>query len=314
MLFLKNFLIVIGLAIGVLILVIIWQVMPWNKSNLVSPVQSSKVAFSENIWIPKLFKSLGLVQPGPEVSARAAFFVDLKSGKSLYEKNIDEQMPIASLTKIMTAIIVLEHKDWEDKFYVSPTAAATEPDKMYLKASELLTVEELMKGLFLVSANDAAEVFAEELLGDREEFIQLMNTKAKQLGMNNTWFINPTGLQEDNRRQYSNAVDVAMMARYLINRWGGIVEITRQNHILIPMTSEHQDYDLYSGINLLTTYPGVVGLKTGYTPEAGLTLVTLARVGDAEVMGVLLGSENRRDDARLLLDYSFAQLGVKVDK
>jgi D-alanyl-D-alanine carboxypeptidase len=139
MLFLKNFLIVIGLAIGVLILVIIWQVMPWNKSNLVSPVQSSKVAFSENIWIPKLFKSFGLVQPGPEVSARAAFFVDLKSGKSLYEKNIDEQMPIASLTKIMTAIIVLEHKDWEDKFYVSPTAAATEPDKMYLKASELLT-------------------------------------------------------------------------------------------------------------------------------------------------------------------------------
>lgn len=295
-------------------LVIGWQVLPWNRAGLVSPVGDSKTDgnFAQNVWLPKLFKNLGIVSvsDAPVISAKAAFFVETKTGRSLYEKNIDGQLPIASLTKIMTAIVTLERRNWEDKLYVSPTAAATEPDKMYLRAGEWMRVEELIKGLFLVSANDASEVFAEELIGDRGTFINLMNVKARQLGMNNTLFINPSGLEEDGKFQYSTAVDVAMMSRYLISHFPQVVDITRQEHIVIPSNSEHQDYDLYSGVNLLTTYPGVVGLKTGYTPEAGLTLVTLARRGDIEILGVILGSENRREEARELLDYSFKKLGA----
>lgn len=315
--FLKSLGVVLLMVVGVVIGTICWQMLPWSKHLLVSPVDSheTKTLIAENVWVPKLFSGFNLSQiDGPKITAKAAFFVETRTGKSLYEKNINEKLPIASLTKIMTAIVTLERRDWNDRFYVSPTAAAMEPDKMQLKSGEWLTVEELMKGLFLVSANDAAEVFAEELLGNRNEFIHLMNTKAQQLGMNNTLFVNPTGLQEDGMAQYATAVDVAMMAKYLIGKWGHVVDITSQSHIEIPATADHQDYDLYSGINLLTTYPGVVGLKTGYTPEAGLTLVTLARRDGVEVLGVILGSENRREEARELLDYSFTKLGKETQK
>jgi D-alanyl-D-alanine carboxypeptidase len=186
-----------------------------------------------------------------------------------------------------------------------------------LIAGERLTLEELLSGIFLVSANDAAEVLAEQTTGIRAEFIEQMNTKAKMLGMNDTLFINPSGLEEDDPRdptklkdRYSTAYDVALMSRYLIAQWPEIIKISSSPHIYLPRTEYHQDYELYSGINLLTTYPGVLGLKTGFTPEAGLTLVTLAKRGDAEVIGVLLNCTSRRDDAQKLLDYSFKKLGL----
>ena len=135
-----------------------------------------------------------------------------------------------------------------------------------------------------------------------------MNDKAKQLGMKNTYFANPTGLDEDNNNSYSTVYDLTVLTRYLIRRYPDVVKISSQEHVVLPQTEDHQDYDMYSGINLLTTYPGVVGFKTGFTPEAGMTLITLARRDGREVIGVLLGSESRRDEARELLDYSFSQL------
>ena len=142
-----------------------------------------------------------------------------------------------------------------------------------------------------------------------------MNSKAAQLGMNNTVFVNPTGLEEDPENcsgkvpcQYSTALDVAIMSRYLVNRWPEVTKISSQQYVYLEKTPFHQDYEMYSGINLLTTYPGVMGLKTGYTPEAGLTLVTLAKKNNHEVLGVLLGAVDRRDDAKAMLDYSFNKL------
>lgn len=311
--FLKWVLLTIVMVVVVVGGVLAWQVSPWNRGVMISPVDQRKmsIGIAENLWIPKLLKELGITPQlkAPEITAKAAFFVDAKTGRSLFEKNIHDELPIASLTKIMTAIVTLERRHWDDKLYVSPTASMMEPDKMFLRSGEWLSVRELMDGLFLVSANDAAEVMAREVTGDRQEFVNLMNTKARELGMNHTLFINPSGLQEDGMRQYSTAVDVAMMARYLVNKWPEVVEITKQPEIKLPQTDNHQEYDLISGINLVTTYPGVVGLKIGYTPDAGLTIVTLARKGDSEVLGVLLGSEDRREEARKLLDYSFAELG-----
>jgi D-alanyl-D-alanine carboxypeptidase len=129
--------------------------------------------------------------------------------------------------------------------------------------------------------------------------------------MKNTHFINPSGLEEEGNEQYSTAYDVMLMSRYAINKFPNLLEISSNPHIFIEKNSEHQDYDLYSGINLLTTYPGVLGFKTGYTPEAGLTLVTVAQKNGKRVIGVLLNSTERREDAKMLLDYSFAKLGVK---
>ncbi len=293
-----------------------WGVYNNPKTELISPVLGvSANMVSDNIWSPQESSASSDIDL-PEITAEAAFFVEANTGVILYSKNPQLKKPIASLTKIMTAIIALEHKKFDDIFTVSKRASEMEPDEMILLEGEKLNLEELLSGIFLVSANDAAEVLAEQSTLNREVFIAEMNSKAKILGMNKTLFINPTGLEEDDitdptklRLHYSTAYDVALMSRYLISKWPKVVGISSSPHIYLPRTETHQDYELYSGINLLTTYPGVLGLKTGFTPEAGLTLVTLAKRGDSEVIGVLLGSTNRREDAQKLLDYSFKKLG-----
>lgn len=273
--------------------------------QLVSPLLKKESVLGLNQWFPEVSKEETNVL---QISAKAALFTDTKSGEVLYGKNIHDKLPVASLVKVMTALIALEHKSMEYEFGVSMRAAEMEPDKMLLIAGEKLTLRELLDGIFLISANDAAEVLAEGTTGNREEFIKLMNDKAKQLGLKNTHFANPTGLDEDTGSAYSTVYDLAILTRYLIRRYPQVVEISKTEHIYLPQTENHQDYDMYSGINLLTTYPGVVGFKTGYTPEAGLTLITLARKNGHEIMGVLLGSVLRRDEARELLDYSFKKI------
>ena len=236
--------------------------------------------------------------------------MDTKNGQVLYSKNARQKLPIASLVKVMTVLIALEHKGMDEQFLISQKAAEMEPDKMFLTLGEKLTLKELLYGIFLISANDGAEVLAEGTTGNRDEFIKLMNEKGKQLGMVDTYYVNPTGLDEDSKNSYSSAYDLAILTRYLIRHYPEVVNISKTEHIYLPITENHQDYDMYSGINLLTTYPGVVGFKTGFTPEAGLTLITLVRINGQEVVGVLLGSQDRRDEARELLDYSFGKLKI----
>ncbi len=285
-----------------------------HNSNLISPVLGvSTISLADNLWQPRLTGVNTPAKLPANLTAEAAYFVDAQTGQVLFEKNAKEKLLIASLTKVMTVIVALDNQfanNLSRKYLVSENAANVEPDKMYLKPGEKLTTEELLQGIFLVSANDAAEVLAEGTTGRREEFINLMNSKAAQIGMNDTKFVNPTGLEEDGQTYYSTAYDVALMARYAIKRWPNLINISSQPHIFIPQTEDHQDYDLYSGINLLTSYPGVIGFKTGYTPEAGLTLITLANRQGKTVIGVLLGAVDRRDDAKELLDYSFESLGV----
>ena len=285
------------------------------KASLISPVLGqNKLKIADNIWFPKEASiSAKNKNIEDEITSKAAFFVDTETGEVLFEKNSREKLSIASLVKIMSVIVTLENRSLDDLLNVSVQASEMEPDKMYLKAGERLTVKELLEGIFLVSGNDAAEVLAEETTGRREEFLNLMNSKARQLGMSDTNFINPTGLEEDGKNQLSTAYDVSLMSRYAISKWPNLLDISSQPIIYIEETDTHQEYGLNNGINLLTTYPGVLGFKTGYTPEAGLTLVTVARRDGHQVLGVLLGATNRRDDAKILLDYSFNKLGVKVD-
>lgn len=285
----------------------------YKSAQLTSPLLKGEKVLGNNLWFPDDVSSF--FDDAPIISAKGALFVDSQTGQTLYAKNATQKLPIASLVKVMTSLIALEHKKLEEEYLVSQRAAEMEPDKMLLIPGERLSLKELLYGVFLISANDAAEVLAEGTLrqaqgkqGSREEFIKLMNIKAKQLGMESSYFVNPTGLDEDSHNSYSSTLDMAILTRYLVRYYPQIVEISQTSHIILPKTSSHQDYDIYSGINLLTTYPGVVGFKTGYTPEAGLTLITLARKDGHEVIGVILGSEKRRDEARELLDYSFKKI------
>lgn len=273
-----------------------------DRVKLISPQKYQKEVLSLNQWFPK--ESFGLYPDAPKISAKAALYVNIKSGEILYSKNAHTKLPIASLAKVMTAVIAMEFKDLENKFEVSQKATEMEPDKMLLIAGEKLSLEELLYGIFLISANDAAEVLAEKTLNSKEDFINQMNIKARQLGMENSHFVNPTGLDEDSGSSYSTAYDLVLLTRYAVEKFPKLIEISKIPHITFPQTTDHQDYDMYSGINLLTTYPGVVGFKTGFTPEAGLTLITLYADRDREIVGVILGSENRRDEARQLLDFS----------
>lgn len=279
-----------------------------ESSSLTSPLVDGGKNVGVNQWFPQ--SVLGVSTNTPLIGAKSALFVDTKSGQVLYEKDSHTRSPIASLVKIMTVLLAVEHKNLDDKFLVSRQAAQTEPDKMWLITGETLTLRELLYGIFLISANDAAEVLAQGSVESRDRFLKLMNEKAKQLGMKDSYFANPTGFDEDNN-SYSSAYDLALLSRYAIKHYPFLIDFSSTEYIILPQTDTHQDYDMYSGINLLTTYPGVVGFKTGFTPEAGLTLVTLARRGSHEVLGVILGSGDRRDEARELLDYSFKKLGVQ---
>ena len=274
--------------------------------ELISPLLNREKVLGINQWLPQ--QVLGSQISALQISAKAGLFIETKTGEILYSKNTHDKLPIASLVKVMTVLIALEHKSMDEKYVVSQKAADMEPDKMLLIAGEKLTSRELLDGIFLVSANDAAEVLAEGTLGNREEFIKLMNSKALQLGMKDTFYVNPTGLDEDSNNSYSTTYDLAILTRYLIRHYPQVVDISKSEHIFLPQTEEHQDYDMYTGINLVSSYPGVVGFKTGYTPEAGLTLITLARKNGHEIIGVLLGSGDRRDEAKELLDYSFKKL------
>ncbi|KKR93070.1 MAG: Peptidase S11 D-alanyl-D-alanine carboxypeptidase 1 [Candidatus Daviesbacteria bacterium GW2011_GWA1_41_61] len=295
-------------VVGFMVLMIHLPFVLQPSGSLVSPL-SFTPRMALNLWFPKA-SATSQEDDLPEITAQAAYFVDTENGEVLYQKNSHQKLPIASLVKIMTAIVALENTSFDEEITVSPYAAGMEPDRMDLRQGEILAVEELLYGMFLVSGNDASEALAEGVLGNRDEFIPAMNKKTLQLGMKDTLFINPSGLEEDDKEQYSTAFDVALMSRYAIKQFPSLVEISSTYHRYIPKTSTHQDYDLYSGINLLTTYPGVLGLKTGYTPLAGLTLVTLARRQGQQILGVLLNSQDRRAEAKLLLDYSFAKLGA----
>lgn len=278
--------------------------------NLVSPTSAySRLSIADNIWFPKPFAQ-GESKKNPDITAHAAFFVEVNSGEVLFEKSSHKKLPVASLVKVMTSIITLEGKKLDDLIKISEMAANFEPDKMFLQPGEKLTVEELLTGIFMVSGNDAAEALAESVTGRREEFINLMNSKARQLGMGDSLFVNPTGLTEEGNSQYSTAYDISLMSRYLIKRWPQMLKLSSIPYVFWPSNERRQDYEMYSGINLLTSYPGVVGLKTGFTPEAGFTLITVAGREDKQIIGVLLGATNRRDDAKKLLDYSFSKLGL----
>ena len=233
----------------------------------------------------------------PGVSAKSAILMHADSGRALYEKNADEHMLIASTTKIMTAIVVLEHCALDELVEVDERSAGIEGSSMYLKAGESYTVEDLLYGLMLASGNDAASALALHVADSLEDFAALMNEKAAALGMTESSFKNPHGLDEEGH--YSTARDMAKLAAYCMEnpdfaRIAGAV-----SHTVGEQTYVNHN-------RLLREYDGCLGLKTGYTMAAGRTLVTCAERDGARYVCVTLNDPDDWDDHKALYDWAFA--------
>ncbi len=285
-----------------------------KASTITSPLPSFLTMINNDqvstldLWFPA-GTVLGTDIKESNLTAKAALIYDLTSEKALFAENEKEKLPMASLTKIMTAIIAIENKKPDDKYIVSQSDIVGE-NSMGLTAGEVLSQEELLYGLMLPSGNDAAEVFASNYTFGRDGFILAMNNKAKALGLTDTHFTNPSGLQGDGD-QYTTAYDLLAMTKYAMERFPFFRTVVSTVAYTIPYGDAHKTFYLENETNLLTSYPGVKGVKTGYTPEAGLCLVTYLEYKDRKIIGVLLGSENRRAEMKELLDYSLRMLGIQ---
>lgn len=234
------------------------------------------------------------LQP-PQVTAHNIFIMDQDSRTVLLSQNPDESVLPASTTKMMTALVSLEHFNLADKITV--TTSYNIGQHVGFKPGETLTVEQLLYALLVQSANDAAEILAENYPGGRSAFVEAMNTKALQIHLNNTHFMNPSGIDEDGH--YSSAADLARLADVALRHPIFAKIVATENAVI----STH----VLTNVNqLLGKVPGVIGIKTGYTEGAKQALVTLVKRDDHPVILVVLGSDDRFADTSTLIDWVYS--------
>ncbi|MBT2754858.1 D-alanyl-D-alanine carboxypeptidase [Mesobacillus foraminis] len=243
------------------------------------------------------------------VSARNAILIEQDTGRVLYEKKAHDTERIASITKIMTAILAIESGKLNEQVKVSSNAAGTEGSSLYLKAGEKILLEDLVYGLMLRSGNDAAVAISEHVGGSLDGFVFLMNQKAEEIGMKNTHFANPHGL-DDHENHYSTAYDMALLTRYAMNN-ETYREISGTKIHRAPNPTESWDRVWKNKNRLLTElYKYTTGGKTGYTKRAKRTLVTTAAKGDFELIAVTLNGPSDWNDHIYLYESAFTQYDV----
>ncbi|MGB4504513.1 MAG: D-alanyl-D-alanine carboxypeptidase family protein [Syntrophaceticus sp.] len=255
-----------------------------------------------------------LVQPSAEaaeidISAKAAILIDESSGRVLFAKNEHERLPQASLTKIMTALLVIEHGDLDKKVVVSKHAAETGESSIWLEEGEVLSRSELLYALMLASANDAAVALAESVAGSEELFVRQMNNRVRKLNLANTHFENPHGL--DAEGHYSSAFDLAVLAREGLNN-PLFRKIVTTKEMGISWSGHPWERSLYNRNKLINRYQGARGVKTGYTNKAGGCLVGAAQRGDLKLISVVMNSSDIYSDTEKLLDYGFNNYEMAV--
>ena len=246
-----------------------------------------------------------------EVAAPSAVLMEAATGTVLYEKDAHTPLPPASVTKIMTLLLVMEALDagrigWDDTVTASEAAAAKGGSQVYLEAGEQMSLQEMLKSVVVVSANDCATALAEHVAGSEAAFVELMNRRAQELGMENTHFVNCTGLDDepDAETHLTTAYDIALMSRALLKH----DEI--RDYTTIWMDSvRNGEFGLANTNKLVRFYQGTTGLKTGYTSAAGHCLSASAERDGVEFIAVVLHcatSGERFQAAKQLLDYGFA--------
>ena len=252
---------------------------------------------------------------GLDVPAPSAILMDAATGTVLYEKNADEKLPPASVTKIMTLLLVMEALDsgsigWGDMVTASEAAAAKGGSQVYLEVGEQMSMDEMLKSVVVSSANDCATALAEHVAGSEAAFVEKMNARAAELGMENTHFVNCTGLDdgENASEHLTTARDIAIMSRELLTH----EEIKKYTTIWMD-TVRNGQFGLSNTNKLVRFYEGTTGLKTGYTSTAGHCLSASAQRDGMELIAVVLHCESSTDrfrSAKALLDYGFANYAL----
>ena len=241
--------------------------------------------------------------------AKSAILLESSTGKIIYEKNSSEKLPMASMTKMMTLLLIMEEIDkgnlkWDEKVVASEHAASMGGSQIFLEVGEEMSVEDLVKGICIGSGNDAAVAMAERIGGTEEEFVKLMNDRAQSLGLKNTHFENACGL--DHKNHYSSAYDMGMIARELIKH-KKILEYTGTYEDYLRKDTE-KSFWLVNTNKLVRYYQGVDGLKTGYTESAGYCITTTAMRNNMRLISVVMGEESsaiRNSETTAMLDYGF---------
>ena len=253
---------------------------------------------------------------GPEVAAKSAVLMDVETGTLLSEQNAHEMLAPASVTKVMTMLLIMEAIDsgkirWEDTVTASESAASKGGSQIYLKVGETMTVSDMVKSIAVSSANDCACAMAEHIAGSEAAFVDAMNEKAKVLGMEHTHFVNCTGLDDDPdaAEHLTCAADIAAMSRELMVKHPDIRKFTT----IWMDTIRNGTFGLSNTNKLVRFYPGATGLKTGFTQKAGYCLSATAQRDGMELIAVVMGSESSKDRfgaCKQLLDYGFANFAL----
>lgn len=239
----------------------------------------------------------------PSVSASSAVLIDAPSGRILFGKNENQRRGMASTTKIMTAIVALENSSLDKLVTVAPSAAGVEGSSVYLYAGEEVTMETLLYALMLQSANDAAAAIAYEIAGGIESFADMMNEKAASLGLHDTHFMNPHGLDDENH--YTTAYELALISAYALKN-DTFAKIVSTEKKVIPLHNSSASRLLVNHNRLLRSYDDIIGVKTGFTKKCGRTLVSAAERDGVRLICVTLNDGDDWKDHRALLDYGFS--------
>lgn len=257
--------------------------------------------------------SITIKEPQLEINAKSAVLIDANTGTVLYSLNKDTPLPPASVTKIMTLLLVfeaIEHENlkYDDTLTVSEHAASMGGSQVFLEPGEVMEVEELLKCVIIASANDAALTLAEHIAGSEEAFVDMMNKRAYELKMKNTHFENVTGLDDDVTNHLTTAYDIALMSRELIKHQ----KVSEYATIWMD-TIRDGEFGLTNTNRLVRFYKGITGLKTGSTSKAGFCVSATAKRDGLELIAVIMGAESsdiRNACATKLLDYGFANYSI----
>ncbi len=251
-----------------------------------------------------------------DIPGKSALLMDIATGTILFEQNAHEKLPPASVTKVMTMLLIMEAIDsgkigWNDTVTVSEAAAAKGGSQIYLKVGETMSVTDMVKSIAVSSANDCACAMAEHLAGSEAAFVEQMNAKARELGMNDTNFVNCTGLDDDDsaKAHLTSAHDIAVMSRELMKNHPDIQKFTT----IWMDTVRNGAFGLANTNKLVRFYPGATGLKTGFTSAAGYCLSASAQRDGLGLIAVVMGcttSQERFSACKQMLDFGFANYAL----
>jgi|SRR5699024_8272555 len=280
-----------------------------NKKSFITLCLSIILLFSNSIFV--YGNSVGI-----EDEVSGYLLGDFKNGEILEEYNIDKPIEIASITKLMTYLVVMDEIEkgttsMDDNVRIDKEVEEVKGSSLNLKEGEMFTVEELIEGLLVVSANDGAVALAKHIAGSEREFVNKMNTKAKELELKNTLYFNSTGLPEEKVKNLMSPEDIFTLAKHIIKEYPEVLKVSSIPYI----ENEEREFKQENTNHLLNNLKGVDGLKTGFTEGAGYCLVSTMEINDCRLIGIVMGTEDeekRNELSKTLLQYGLNNYSKEI--